>query len=469
MTEGSALGVDFDQPQRVHVVAIGGAAMSGIARYLRECGHEVSGSEVRSSSTTQALQHEGIDVAIGHDVNNIGAHCSVVVYSTAVHRDNVELVAARQRGIAVLHRADIMGWIANSQRSVAVISGTHGKTSTTSMLAEILRSTGQAPSYFIGGTPAGLATNAHYYNAGSWVVIEGDESDRSFLAFRRNLALVTNIEADHLEHWENSLDTLIQGFDDFVAGASDRALICMDDPIAAQLALRHGKSMRYGFHRDADYRLSSYTATAGGSRVTFAAPDGETVGVDLVTRGTDMATNALGAAALANLIGVEWAVAVEGLALFRGVARRFQYRATLNGADCYDDYAHTATEIATTIARANEGGWRRVIAVCQPHRYTRIARHGTEYADAFVGADHIVIAPLDPAFEVPIPGVSAQIVADAVRAAHPTVPLDVCTTWEALRDVPWRIGQPGDVIVTLGCGTITDIHSEWAEADRQRS
>lgn len=466
--------ISFDEPQRVHIVAIGGAAMSGIARYLRACGHVVSGSDVRESSTTAALRTEGFEVFIGHDAANVHAEVTVVVYSTAVRDDNEELVAARARGIAVAHRSDLMEWIARTRPKVAVVSGTHGKTSTTSMFSCVLDAAGMQPSFFIGGTPAGLATNARFDRAGAWLAIEGDESDRSFLAFRRDLALITNIEADHLEHWDNSFATLVGGFESFARGATTAVAMCIDDANVVELVDRlravgaeSPPVVTYGFNERADFRITKYTSTKSGTDVTMSQRESGDVSVRLATRGRDMATNALGAATLANLAGVEWQRAVQGLSTYQGVARRFQYRSTLNGADCYDDYAHTATEIATTLARAREGAWDRVIAVCQPHRYTRIARHAAEYGDAFTDASHIVIAPLDPAFETPIPGVSARLVFDAIRAAHPEASVELVEEWDGLLDVPWRIGRTGDIIVTLGCGTITDIQGAWIARGEQ--
>jgi len=174
-----------------------------------------------------------------------------------------------------------------------------------------------------------------------------------------------------------------------------------------------------------------------------------------------MALNALGAAVVAAELGVEWDVAVAALADFAGVARRFQHRSTLGGVDCYDDYAHTATEVAATLARAREGPWRRVVAVCQPHRYTRISRHWRDFADAFVDADVVVVAGLDGAFEAPIAGVDARLVVRAVLDAHPATELAYLPEWDALADVPWRYARPGDLVVTLGCGTITEVHDLW--------
>ena len=378
-------------------------------------------------------------------------------------------VAARSMNIAVLHRSEVMQIIVASKRSAAVISGTHGKTSTTSMLAGILRAAQAHPSFFIGGTPATLGTNAYFDERGDWIVVEGDESDRSFLAFERSAALITNIEADHLEHWDHSLERLIAGFEEFADGCGGPVVLCHDDPGTRALATARPRVATYGFSPDADYQLIAYGAEALGTRLTMQAPDGESFEVQLRQRGRDMATNALGAAALGHQIGLDWSQAVGGLSDFDGVARRFQPRGSYNGVDMVDDYAHTATEIATTIARAREGGWNRVIAVCQPHRYSRIAAHGHEYGAALRAADVVVVTALDPAFETPIAGVDASIVVDSVRAAAPEGNLEFIGQWDDLADLPWRVGRRGDVIITLGCGTITDAHALWADEARRRA
>ncbi len=461
-------GFDLSTPRRVHVVAVGGAAMSGIARYLVQLGHQVSGSDIRATETTDKLSALGVAVSIGHSAENVPIDADAIVYSTAVALDNVELIRAAELGIERLHRSQMMQPICSTKANAAVVSGTHGKTSTSSMLAEILSHAGWNPSFFIGGTATSLATNACFNPAGDWIVVEGDESDRSFLAFDRNAVLVTNLEADHLEHWDHSFARLRLGFVEFVQQCQGSVVLCADDPESLGLQTARPDATTYGFGAAAQFRIASYEPTTLGTRIVCLDPQGEAVAVELAVRGRDMATNALGAATLACALGLSWRESVNGLEGFRGVARRFEFRGSYNGVDCYDDYAHTATEIATTIARAREGGWRRVIAVCQPHRYTRIAAHGGDYGAALKAADIVVVTALDPAFELPIAGVDATIVVESVRSATPAVALEYLPDWHQLTDLPWRVGQPGDVIVTLGCGTITDAHALWANESRRR-
>jgi UDP-N-acetylmuramate--alanine ligase len=464
----TAVPFDLSSPRRVHVVAVGGYAMSAIARYLTQLGHRVSGCDVTESAMLDKLRSEGIEVQLGHDVAHLDPRPDLLSVATAVRRDTPEIVRAVELGVTVLDRGTTMQLIAATKPKVAVVSGTHGKTSTTSMLTQVLHHAGSAPSFFVGGVLNDLGTNARYDPAGEWLLVEGDESDHSFLAFTRDLALVTNIEADHLDRWNDDFGELVAGFAEFVDGARLGAVLCIDDPQVAALAVTRPDALTYGYAEGARVRAVRYRSTASGSEIDVTIDGGPARTATLALRGRDMAQNALGALALATATGLDADAAIAGLESFTGVARRFQRRGTHNGADCFDDYAHTSTEVRTTLARAREGGWERVVAVFQPHRYTRIARHHAEFADAFVDADVVVVAGLDPAFEDPIPGVDASLVIDAVRARHPDAVVVSRPEWDDLADVPWTVGRPGDCIVTLGCGSITNVHDDWAREAANR-
>lgn len=457
--------------EHLHVVAIGGYAMSAIARYCTQLGMRVSGCDVTDSETLTRLRAEGIDCVVGHDPSHLvpesGARPDVISVATAVRRDLPEVAAAVDAGLTVLSRGETMVFVAGTKPQVAVVSGTHGKTSTSAMVSFVLDAVDAHPSFFVGGTIADFGTNARYDAAGEWLVVEGDESDHSFLDFRRDVALVTNIEADHLDRWGDSFDSLVAGFAQFIDTATGPAVLCVDDAVVASLAATRPDAITYGATPDARLRITGYEPTRGGCVVEITS-DGDTRPMALRLRGRDMAQNAVGAVALAGATGVDLDAAIAALADFHGVARRFEYKANLNGADCYDDYAHTATEIRTTLARAREGGWSRVVAVVQPHRYTRIQRHGHEFGDAFDDADVVVVAGLDPAFEDPIEGVSSQIVIDAIRAARPALPVIDRPDWDDLRDVPWSVARAGDCIVTLGCGSITNVHRDWSAEAQSR-
>jgi UDP-N-acetylmuramate--alanine ligase len=454
--------IDLGGRRHVHVVAIGGAAMSAIARMLHQLGHIVTGSDIRDSATLDKLAREGIAVTVGHAAGHVPADCDLVTISTAVRADNPEVVAAGARGIPVVGRGEMMAALVSLWARPVVISGTHGKTSTTSMVTAILEAAGERPSFFIGGTPLDAGTNARAVADSPWIVVEGDESDHSFLAYSRYAALVTNIDADHLERWDDDFGALVRGFESFLAGASGPRVVCADDPVLRELARADAAIVSYGWHADATLRGFGYTPTADGATVDTEWNGEPYCRLRLRTHGRDMAQNALGAAALSAQLGIEAAVVAGALGSFGGVRRRFEWRASIGGAEYYDDYAHTPTEIAATLARAKEVGAARVVAVCQPHRYSRVSQHWREYGGAFRDADVIVITPLDPAFEDPIPGVSAQLVVDAVRADQPGTELHELQGWDDLRRVPSDIARAGDIVITLGCGTITEAHDLWA-------
>jgi len=457
----------------VHVVAIGGAGMSAIARDLRALGHRVSGSDQRHSKLLDRLASEGITTFVGHAAEHVPPDCDALTISTAVRATNVEVVEARRRGIPVLSRADMLRLLVAASPKAIAVSGTHGKTTTTGMVTAVLRAGGFHPSFIAGGVVADLGTNTAR-DSGEWMVVEADESDGTFLRLPRDAVLVTNIEADHLDRW-GTFDALVGGFDEFVTAASGPRVLCADNAVCAQLASKTG-AVTYGFDAPARYRASAYRGGADGSHFELAVDGTPVASFALRMHGRHNALNAAGAAALALELGVPVERVQEGLAGFGGMARRFEYRSTLNGARCYDDYAHTASEIAATLALAREvaddttgeHARGRVVAVVQPHRYTRIARHWQEFGDVFVDADVVIVAGLDGASEDPIPGVSGRLVVQAVLDRHPATALAYLPEWEALRDIPWRNARPNDIVVTLGCGDITRVHDDWiAEGTRR--
>jgi UDP-N-acetylmuramate--alanine ligase len=457
---------DLNEPRTVHIVAIGGAGMSAIARCLHALGHNVSGSDQRESKLLERLAGEGITVFVGHRAEQVPADCDAIAISTAVRDTNLEVVEARRRSIPVLSRADALRLVvATSPRAIAV-SGTHGKTTTTGMVTAILRAGGLHPSFVAGGIVADLGTNATL-DVGEWMVVEADESDGTFLKLPRDAVLVTNVEPDHLDRW-GTFDALVAGFEEFVTVAPGPRVLCADNTVSSLLAASI-PSVTYGFDTEARYRAGGYRSTVDGVVFDLSVDGARVATVQLPMHGRHNALNATGAAALALELGVPVPKVVEGLAGFGGMARRFEYRNELNGVDCFDDYAHTASEVVATLALAREvASERRVVAVFQPHRYTRISRHWQEFADAFVDADVVVVTGLDGASEDPIPGVSGHLVVQGVLDRHPDTRLAYLPEWSALRDVPWRFARPGDVVVTLGCGDITRVHDEWIAEGRDR-
>jgi UDP-N-acetylmuramate--alanine ligase len=444
--------VDLTRPGRYHIVGVGGSGMSAIAEVLRAMGHEVSGSDLRSSPPLERLRALGVAVQVGHAAGNVGRVDAVAV-STAIRADNPEVVEASRRGIPVLRRAEILTAITATRRTIAV-AGTHGKTTTSSMLALALRACDWAPSFIIGGELNEVGTGA-VWDRGDWLIVEADESDGTFLELRSEAAVLTSAEPDHLEHY-GGVEPLLAAFERFVAERPGPVVVCADDETARQIGARHG-AVSYGFAPDADVAIVDLRV--GGDGASFGLRrDGEVIAdVTLPLPGRHNVQNAAAAIALAAALGADPRQAASALDRFAGVARRFQRRGTARGVAFVDDYAHLPTEVAAAIQAAGEGEWERVVCVFQPHRYSRTAALGADFADAFEGVDLLGITDVYPAGEPPRPGVSGRLVLDAVLDAHP---------WRRVAYLPRRSDQvawltsvlrPGDLCLTLGAGDLTSL------------
>jgi UDP-N-acetylmuramate--alanine ligase len=449
--------LDLRRPGRYHVVGAGGPGMSAIALVLAGMGHTVSGSDLRDVPVLERLRAAGVVVTVGHH-REIVHGVDAVTASTAIPATNIELDEARRLGIPVLRRAGMLASICACARSVAV-AGTHGKTTTTSMLAMILTEAGLQPSFLVGGDVNDVGTGAHWTGR-ELLVVEADESDGTFLELPLHATILTNVEVDHLDHFGRP-DAIVTAFDEYLAGVPGPKVACVDDPNAARLAAAHG-AVTYGTSADADYRAVDVVADRGAVR--FAVEhDGVRLGdIRLPLRGVHMARNAIGAIAMADLLGAPFDSAAAALARFGGVARRFDFRGEYDGITFVDDYAHLPSEIAAVLEAAATGGdgWRRIVAVFQPNRYTRMEILSPEYRDAFVRADVSVITDIYPSGEAPRPGVTGKLVVNAVLDAHP---------WQRVAWVPKR-GElieflaadlrPGDVCISMGCGDVASLPSE---------
>ena len=454
--------LDLAAPRRLHIVGVGGVGMSAIALLLVRMGHEVSGSDLKESISLARLEAAGVRVSVGNRAENVPRDADAVVYSTAIPARNVELVAARELGISVLHRSAALAALAATRRTIAV-AGSHGKTTTSSMLALMLRSAGWQPSFVIGGEVNEVGANAAYGD-GEWLVVEADESDGTFLRLGPEAAIVTSIEPDHLDYY-GGFDQLTAAFERFVDDVPGPVVCCADDVVAARLAITRPGIRTYGFDPRAYYRIVDVALAGDVDRFTLTA-GGERLGELVVPLAVKAATNAAGAAALALEIGVPFAAIAEALRGFGGVARRFERRGERDGVTFIDDYAHLPGEVAAAIATARQGGWRRVIAVFQPHRYTRTASLWQDFAGAFDGADAVVLTDVYPAGETPIAGVSGRLVVHAVVDASPTLPVSYLPRAADLIDLPRRLARPGDVVLTLGAGNLTAMPDTWLAADR---
>ncbi len=450
--------IDLTRPRRIHVVGVGGAGMSAIALVLARMGHAVSGSDLRSSTVLERLAAAGVDVHVGNRAEHVPADADALVYSTAVPRDNVELQAASAHAIPVLHRSAVLAAMAATRRTVAV-AGSHGKTTCASMLALVLREAGWQPSFVIGGELNDVGSNAAF-GEGAWLVVEADESDGTFLHLAPEAALVTNVEPDHLDHY-GGFDDLVRAFERFVDSAG-LVVACVDDPVAARLAATRPHVRTYGRRPAADYRIVDEVIEADSIRFVLAV-DGVARGALSVPTGVRASLNAAGAAATALELGTSFESVARALARFGGVARRFKRRGSRDGVTFVDDYAHLPGEVEAAIETARTGPWKRIIAVFQPHRYTRTNRLWRDFGDAFAGADRLVVTDVYAAGEQPVPGVTGRLIVHAVLDRHPSMPVTYLPRLTDLVDLPVRMSRPGDVVLTLGAGDLTTMPDVWLE------
>jgi UDP-N-acetylmuramate--alanine ligase len=452
--------------ERVHLIGIGGAGMSGIARILLARGVAVSGSDAKDSRVVLALRALGAEVAVGHDPANLPPAPATVVISSAIRPANPELAAARDRGLPVVHRARALAALTEGRR-LAAVTGTAGKTSTTSMLTVALQHCGLDPSFAIGGDLAASGSGAHE-GSGDVFVAEADESDASFLAFSPEVAVVTNVEADHLDHY-GSAEAYVAAFSDFLGRIVPGGVLvtCVDDVGSAALARvaeeRGIRVRRYGSAPAADgvgdAQLLEFRPDGAGSRIVLRH-DGVEHQLRLAVPGEHMALNALGALLAGVELGANPKELLEGLAAFDGVRRRFEFRGRAAGVAVYDDYAHHPSKVAAQLRAARDvtGGQGRVVVAFQPHLYSRTRQFATEFGAALGLADEVVVLEVYGAREDPEPGVSGALVADAV--ALPREHVRYVPRWADVPAVVADVARPGDLVITMGAGDVTVLAPE---------
>lgn len=448
--------IDLSEPTTVHLIGVGGAGMSSIAVVLTGMGHRVSGSDAKDSAVLGRLRSIGVMTFVGHRGHQIG-DARLVVRSSAVGEDNPELRAAHEQGVPVLDRTAFLPLIAARTPFVS-ISGTHGKTTTSSMTASALEALGEEPSFLVGSRIASLGASAAY-RGGPFMVLEADESDGSFLAGPRVGALVTNIEPDHLDHW-GDWERLVDAFHEFLTGTDGPRVVCADDPTLAGFlaATQHGERemVGYGFAEDARFRIVSVGSDDRGVHGEVSTPRG-VVTLRLSVPGRHNLLNATGSLALLTSLGHDVGDVARALGSYTGVSRRFEARGTAGGADLVDDYAHHPTELRAAIAAGRSRSPERLVVVFQPHRYTRTRALWDDFARTFDGVDVLVVTDVYPAGEDPIEGVSASGLADAVRRGSDVGRVDYLPTLEDAADHVADILRPGDLIMSLGAGDVTTI------------
>ena len=460
-----ALGTDIGT---IHFVGIGGIGMSGIAEVMHQLGYSVQGSDVADSYVVEKLRKTGIPVTIGHSADNLG-DAAVVVCSTAIRDTNPEVAAAAEKRLPRVRRAEMLAELMRMQKTVAV-AGTHGKTTTTSMIAALLDAGGIDPTVINGGIINRYGSNARLGKS-DWWVIEADESDGSFLRLDGTIAVVTNIDPEHLDHYGH-FDAVKKAFCEFIENVPfyGLAVMCIDHPEVQSVLsrIRDRRIVTYGFSALADVRADNVRPEAGGSRfdVLVLEKDGERraiAGVHIPIPGRHNVQNALAAICVALEMGIDGATIIRGFEKFEGVKRRFSRVGEIDGTIVIDDYAHHPTEIKAVLSAARESAEGRVIALVQPHRFTRLRDLMEEFQNAFNDADVVFVAPVYPAGEEPIEGVDSAALAEGLRAhghrmARSVGDLDEVST--ALRD----LAAEGDMIICMGAGDITKWAASLADA-----
>ena len=444
--------------QQIHFVGIGGVGMSGIGSVMLNLGYRVTGSDMVESDVTERLREMGAKVTIGHSADSV-AQADVVVTSTAVSTDNIEVKAAVDAGIPVIPRAEMLGELMRFRQGIAV-AGTHGKTTTTSLIAAVLAAAGMDPTFIVGGLVKSVSGNARL-GSGRWLIAEADESDASFLYLQPYLAVVTNIDSDHMDFYGGSFDRLVSTFADFLSHLPfyGLAILCADDPIVADLRVRLKKPvLTYGTERGVDYYASEIRPQGSHMMFHVHLPDGARLPIDLALAGRHNVLNALAAIAVADKVGASHESIVEGLKNFQGIDRRFEILGELSvaggSAVVVDDYAHHPNEIAATL-EAVSGCWpdRRRVVVFQPHRYTRTRDLLDEFAALLAAETQLVVTGVYPAGEEVIASASGPVLCERIRALGGVDPVYLEDVFLLPDKLP-ELVQPGDVVLTLGAGNI---------------
>ncbi|MBD8500791.1 UDP-N-acetylmuramate--L-alanine ligase [Paenibacillus arenosi] len=452
--------------EHIHFIGIGGYGMSAIARVMLEMGYTVTGSDVAKQELTDKLEKKGATIHIGHDERYVQGS-DVVVYSTACPKDNVERVAAKERNIPVLHRSEMLARLLNAKKGIAV-AGAHGKTTTSSMIALVLERCGVDPTFIIGGEVTNLGTNAKAGKS-DYVVAEADESDGTFLAYYPNIAVVTNIEADHLENYGGDFERLKQAYVQFLSQVeeSGAAVLCSDDPIVKEMipAVR-SNIVTYGVEQGADYQ--AVDIEADDRQMFFTVKRGDQVlgRVELSVPGQHNVLNAMATLVVCMQAGVPFEEAAAAITEFTGAKRRYQIIGQANDITVVDDYAHHPTEIEATLLAAKASG-KRIVAVFQPQRYSRTYFLFEQFSRAFGGADEVIITDIySPAGEKQIEGVNSSKLTENIRELSNSNVHYIPTKEEVVQHLQQSV-KPGDIVLTMGAGDIWRVAVQLADYIKQ--
>ena len=448
--------INLSEYRRIHIVGIGGAGMSAIASVLKSMGFDISGSDVRRSHTLDRLEAQGIEVYLGHHANNI-LGSDLVTYSSAVPLGNVELLAAASAGIEAVSRSEVLAAISKMKKSI-LIAGTHGKTTTTTMLGMILAEAGLEPSLIVGGDVNEIGSNA-IWGRGDYLVLEADESDGTFLKLDGKIAIVTSIEPDHLDFY-GSFSSLVGAYQEFIDSAETASIVCADDEVISSLQFEREGVFSYGFSERADYRICNFSTSKSNIEFDVVFRNDLLGHINLPVLGAHNARNAAAAIAASILVGAKFSDIATSLSRFAGVARRFEFRGEAQGITFVDDYAHLPGEIKATLAAAKQLEPARVVTVFQPHRYSRIATLANDFASAFRDSDVTVITDIYPAGEKPLPGVTGELVLNSVKDNFSGGQLYYHPSRADLADFLKKILRSGDLCLTLSAGDLSGLPEE---------
>ncbi len=447
--------------KQVHFIGIGGYGMSALAQVLLKMGYRITGSDINDSALIRHLAAQGADIKLFHHPDNVGKG-ELVVFSTAIPADNSELEEARRRGIPVWHRSELLATLINSHYGIAV-AGTHGKTTTSTMIALILEAGGLDPTALIGGVVSSFQSNARFGRS-NYLVAEACESDHSFLRYRPHITVITNVEADHLEHYENDFSLLLNAYETFLRNLlpDGCAVLCFDDPFLRELATRiDRKVVTYGLAESregsgADYTGQEIVVTGQMSNFTFCRRGEPLTGtVTLQVPGRHNVNNAVAALSVAAELGLNLEQCAGALKEFRGAKRRFEIIGEVNGVAVIDDYAHHPTEVKVTLQAARAAG-RRVCCIFQPHRYSRTAYFFEEFAHSFGDADLVLLHQIYPAGEKPREGITSEALARRISEIKGE-PVHCSDDMDELGRLALAWAHPGDMIIVMGAGDITGL------------
>ena len=437
--------------KRYHFIAIGGVGMSGLAKYLLQQGFEVTGSDISESKYVQELKEMGAKVYIGHSKENVPQD-AIVVISSAIKMNNPELVRARELGLKVYHRSDMLAEISRSEKTFIGFAGTHGKTTTSGLASYVLTKANLHPSYVVGGIIPDIHTNANYDKEGNIFVAEMDESDGTLVKYRPDIAVINNLEADHLDFYKNGLDSVIETFQEFLANLRDDAKILINNDNNGNLKLKGYDFVTFGLD-EAEYMAKNINFANGSTTFdVYHNRDLLLEHVKIILPGEHNVYNTLAVIAACKEAGVDVSLIKEHFETFSGMGRRFQKMLTIDGIPVYDDYAHHPTEIRATLSAMRSYTQRNVVAVFQPHRYTRFQSLWEDFKSALSSADRIIVTDVYAASEDPIEGIDSEKFASELKSAE-----YIKGSIQEVAETLLPTLKSDDIVIGLGAGTITNL------------